>query len=122
MTKQMIDQQELPKYIAQAIPELAGICKKEKCRNPYDFARQMLRYTSAQIMDQNIKAAKECLALGERLYQKGNKTIKNAIENVFVYSFSLAFFHDENKREEVIPIVPAFLYDLYKKQVLSSHL
>jgi hypothetical protein len=118
----MISQQELPAFIEQAIPELSGMCKKEKCRNAYDIARQMLRYTSAQIMNHNIKAAKECLALGEKLYQMGNKAIKNAIENVYVYSFSHAFFHDEVKREEVIPIMPVSLYEMYKRQVLNSHL
>jgi hypothetical protein len=118
----MISQQDLPAYIEEAIPELSGMCKKEKCKNAYDIARQMLRYTSTQIMNHNIKAAKECLALSEKLYQKGNKAIKNAIENVFVYSFSHAFFHDENKKEEVIPLMPSSLYELYKRQVLNSHL
>jgi hypothetical protein len=118
----MINQENLPGYIGKEIPELSGICEQENCRNVYDIVKQMLRYTTAQVLTHNISAAKQCLCLAEKLYKKGNAVVKNAIENVFVYSFSHAFFHDSRKRKEVMDIVPASLYELYKKQVINSHL
>jgi len=118
----MISQQELPAYIDKAMPELSGICSKEQCRNAYDVVRQMLKYTTAQVVVHNVQAARQCLKLAENLYHKGNATIKSAIENVYVYSFSHAFFHDEKKRKELMEIVPASLYELYKKQMINSHL
>ena len=118
----MISQQELPGYIDKTMPELSGICNQEQCRNAYDIVRQMLKYTTAQVVQHNISAAKQCLKLAESLYRKGNATIKSAIENVYVYSFSHAFFHDERKRKELLEIVPVSLYELYKKQVINSHL
>jgi len=69
-----------------------------------------------------MAAAQKCFTLAAKLYKKGNVAVKNAIENVYVYSFSHAFFHDEQKRKEVMEIIPLPLYELYKKQVINSHL
>lgn len=118
----MINEQNLPAYLEKTMPELAGICVGENYKNTYDIIRQLFKYTTTQVLTHNIKAAKKCLSLAEKLYNKGNIVVKNAIENVFVYSFSHAFFHDENKREEIMEIVPLSLYELYKKQVINSHL
>jgi hypothetical protein len=118
----MISQKDLPGYIEKSIPELSGICEKEKCKTAYDFVRQLLKYTSRHVIKHNMKIARQCMAIAEQLYKKGNKTIKNAIENIFVYSFTHTFFHDESRRKELVKIVPDSLYELYKKQVIYSHL
>jgi len=118
----MISQEELPVFIEKSIPELLGVIKKNKCTNTYDVVRQMLTYTTSQVVKHNIADAKKCMTLAALLYQKGNIDVKNAIENVYVYSFSHAFFHDEDKRKEMMAIIPMQLYELYKKQVINSHL
>ncbi len=118
----MINQEELSGYVEKEIPEMAGMLAASKCRNAYDVAKQLFKYTSAQILTHNINAAKKCLALAAQLYNMGNNIVKNAIENVYVYSFSHAFFCDESKRREMMQLVPASLYNLYKKQVINSHL
>ena len=118
----MISQQDISEYIEHEMPELAEICSKEKSRTVYDVVRHMLKYTKSQVIKHNLNAAKKCMALAEHLYYKGNNAIKNAIENVYVYSFSHAFFHDEQQMNEVMSIVPPSLYKLYRAQVLNSHL
>ena len=118
----MISQKELPEVIERTIPELSGVWEKEKCENAYDVVRQMLKYTIAQVLNHNLNSAKKCLSLADKLYKKGNTAVKNAIENVYVYSFSHAFFYDESRKKELLDIVPLTLYELYKKQVVNSHL
>ena len=118
----MIDPQELPAYIGKAIPELSQTIEQQDCKNVYDIVKEMITYTSIQVVHHNTAAAKKCLHLAEQLYKHGNAAIKNAIENVFVYSFSHSFFHDTGHNEEVMKIVPPSLYNLYRKQVLNSHL
>lgn len=118
----MIGQTEMQALIEESIPELSGTIKKQKCNDVYDIAHQMLAYTTSQVIKHNMAAAKQCFALAARLYKKGNTTIKNAIENVYVYSFSYAFFHDDEKRQQVMEIIPSPLYELYKKQVINSHI
>ncbi|MBC7555196.1 MAG: hypothetical protein H7257_14600 [Taibaiella sp.] len=117
----MIQQQELPELIEDSIPELSGICKRAKCKNAYDIATQMLKYTSQKVVNSNLAAAQDCCQLAEQLYKKGNNIIRNAIENVFVYSLTHTFFHEEDKNK-VNDILPASLYELYRKQLLYSHL
>ena len=118
----MISQDELTGYVENAIPELTGIIEKSNCRNAYDIVRQLFKYTTTQVVKHNLAAAKKCFSLAEQLYTMGNTAIRNAIENVYVYSFSHAFFYDEARRKEVLELVPSSLYDLYKKQVINSHL
>lgn len=118
----MIAQEDMNGYIERSIPELSGLCRKEKCNTPYDIARQMIKYVNDQFINKNIKAAKKCLSLAEELYNSGNKTVKNAIENVFVYSFSHSFFYENERKKQLLSILPGSLYSLYKSQVLASHL
>jgi len=118
----MIDQQELPAYIGKSIPELSQTIEQQDCQNVYDIVKEMITYTSTQVIHHNTAAAKKCLNLAEQLYKHGNTAIKNAIENVFVYSFSHSFFCDSGKQDDIMKIVPPALYDLYRKQVLNSHL
>jgi len=118
----MIEQKDLPAFIEQSIPELSGICENAHCKNPYDIARQMIRYTADHFTSRDITGAKKCLALAEHLYSSGSKVIKNAIENVYVYSFSHSLFHEEEKRQNLLSILPSSLYTVYKQQMLASHL
>ena len=118
----MLSQNDLPEYIEQAMPELSKFGKANKSKNVYDIVRQMLKYTRSQVIQHNLNAAQKCMSLAEQLYNKGNNVIKNAIENVFVFSFSHAFFHDEEKKKSIMTIIPDTLYKLYKKQLVNSHL
>ncbi|MCW3121849.1 MAG: hypothetical protein JWQ38_1341 [Flavipsychrobacter sp.] len=118
----MITQEELPEFIEHSMPELAGICKKEDAHNAYHIVKELLNYTTSSIARHNMNAAKQCLALAEQLYKKGNHVIKSAIENVYVFSFSHAFFHTDHNRKDVLDIVPATLYELYRRQLVNSHL
>ncbi len=118
----MIAQDEITGYVAKEIPELSGVCNTEQCRNAYDVARYMIRYVNEQFVNKNLAGAKKCLRLAEDLYNNGNKTVKNAIENVFVYSFSHSFFTEHERKKQLLSILPGSLYTIYKSQVLASHL
>lgn len=117
----MIDANELPQYLDEALPELSGICRKAGCKNAYDYARQLIRYTQDKLKASNTKAACECMKLVEKMYKHGSHAIKNAIENVYVYSFTSAFFLNGDKAK-VSEIMPNLLLDLYRKQIIYSHL
>ena len=118
----MISQKNLPLYIEHEIPELKRVSKPGIPASAYKVVGQLLTHTNVQVTTQNFKAARHCLSVAEQVYKKGNASIKNAIENVFIFSFSHAFFSDDKKRNEILEIMPAPLYDLYKNQVLNSHL
>jgi len=118
----MISQKQLSEYIKNSLPELSAQCNKAACRNPYDFAKQMLRYTQAQLAKNNMAMVKKCLRLACSLYEKGNQTVRNAIDNVYVFSFSHAILNSSKRHEEVIQAMPPVLYNLYARQVIYSHI
>jgi len=118
----MLHQEDLTEYIHHEMPELSGIVREETAPSVYNIVRHMLKYTKSQVIRHNLDAAKKCMTLAEQLYYKGNNAIKNAIENVFIFSFSHTFFLDEDKRKEIMSILPDSLYKLYRKQLLNSHL
>jgi peptidoglycan biosynthesis protein MviN/MurJ (putative lipid II flippase) len=118
----MISQQELPQFIENSMPELSKISHNEQSHNAYAVVKQLLQYTTTSIARQNMNAAKQCLALADQLYQMGNNVVKNAIENVFVFSFSHAFFHKDHNCKDALDIVPESLYELYRRQLVNSHL
>jgi hypothetical protein len=118
----MINDEEVSSYVGKEIPELTAAIEKGKCRNAYDVVKQLFTYTASQIVTQNVAAARKGLALAEQLYDNGNRVVKNAIENIFVYSFSHTFFLDGSNRREVMQLMPNGLKRLYKAQVINSHI
>jgi hypothetical protein len=119
----MIDQQELPVLIEQEIPELSNaLGNKDQCANAYRALHLLRDYTRTQVNNGDMNAVKRCFKLVDKMYTKGNDAVKNAVENVYVYSFSHFLFHDDDRRKLFMRIVPLSLYTLYVKQMLHSHL
>ena len=74
-------------------------------------------------MQPDLRVVKKCFAITENIYSKGNKVVRDAIENVYVYSFSSLL--SVCKREERIKIqslMPLGLHTAYVQQVLNSGL
>lgn len=119
----MINQNELPGYMEKALPELsAALCEGNNCSSPYRVMNLLKDYTQSQLREGNLNAVKKSFLLAEKLYNKGNTAIKNAIECVYVYSFSHILFGDDHKKKMVLGIIPVSLYTLYVKQMLHSHI
>jgi hypothetical protein len=114
----MISQKELPGYIAENIPELSQLCKTEK-GNVYNIVRHLFNYTKSHVVKHNMDAAKHCMRLAEQLYHKGNQAVKNAVENVFVYSFTHGFFYDRRQEQQLKEIIPLSLYEIYNRQLMA---
>lgn len=118
----MINEKELPEYLQQTVPELYSVCLNAGCKNPFDIAAQLISYTHEKMQQSNVDAATTCMRLVEKIYKKGSLNIRNAIENVYVYSFTYRFFHNVDEAKKVSLIMPQLLMDLYKKQIIYSHL
>ncbi|MGN6566830.1 MAG: DUF7674 family protein [Flavipsychrobacter sp.] len=119
----MITQTDLTDNIQADIPELSGtLCEKDKTKNVYQVMYTLLDYTHAKIVEHNFNTVKKCLQLAEKLYEKGNGMVRNAVVNVFIYSFSKFLLHDEEDRKVLVGLIPVTLYTLYVKQMLHSNL
>ncbi len=118
----MISQFEVSAYLANNLPEI-----KTELRNTYPTLnifksiQCLVNHTRGKLIQHDIQAVKNCLAVAEYIYARGNKLVKNAMENVFVYSFSSllnASSHEEKR--QIQTIMPLHLYSAYVHQLRKT--
>ena len=123
----MMNQYEVPSYLQDALPEMKEVLVKEGVSSnlfdPYKSVQCLTDFTLKVAHQHNIKMLKRCFTAAERLYIKGNEMIKNAINNVFIYSFSelLADCTSRQERIKIQSVMPSYLYSAYVQQVLKSN-
>ena len=72
-------------------------------------------------LEPNFKMVEKCLELVESIYEKGTALVKNAVENIFIFSFSsMRMLCNIVEWRMVQSYMPAGLYTLYIQQVLRS--
>ena len=113
----MISQTEIPGYIAEELPELSQDLAVTTKSGAFAFMKTLLEFTFKSIRERNYNIAKRCFHVAARIYEKGNATVKNAVQNVFVYSFTRMFQLFPLEKEHLMAIIPVSLYTLYIAQV-----
>ena len=117
----MINQDEVPDYISAVIPDIAMECYQPgNVRNIYRSVHVFLDYTFRMIREHNMAAVNACFTLAEKLYTQGSSKVKCAIENVFVFSFSLLPVESVEERSQIMNMIPAPLISVYMGQVLHE--
>jgi hypothetical protein len=123
----MMNQYEVPSYLQDGLPEMKEVLVKEGVSSnlfdPYKSVQCLTDFTLKNAHEHNIKMLKRCFTAAERLYTKGNEMIKNAVNNVFIYSFSelLANCTSRQERIKIQSVMPSYLYSAYVQQVLKSN-
>lgn len=107
-------------YLEDALPEFKEELSAEKKQNPYTSMYALLKLTSKKAAEHNYKAVKQCFDIADKLYSKGNSVVKNAVENVYVYSFSTIFQLGLAEKKELLAIIPIGLYTIYVNQLHQS--
>ena len=113
----MINQIEIPIYLEQAIPEISAELPDGKKRNASETMNALIEFMCKNIKAHNFGVVKRCLRLVDKLYTKGNRAVRNAIENVFVFSFTRLFLIYPDEKQQLMAIIPMTLYTLYIEQV-----
>ena len=91
--------------------------KQKKNPNIYKQVQRLADVTKKLIISGNIPRAKRCMQVAEDLLFNGNKEIKNAIVNVYVFSVS-SFMELRNCK--IKGLFPKGLQTEYHKQVNRS--
>jgi hypothetical protein len=105
---------ELPE-VSVEIPELAALDIHSTIQSLTNYARQ-----KASVSD--FSEVKRCMLFAEKMYSKGNKYVKDVIENVFVYSFSILLSCERRQKTKLLALMPLSLYSVYVQQILRSHI
>jgi hypothetical protein len=118
----MMNQFDVPAFIAVKLPQVKQDLRTSgKETTIYQSIQVLTDYTKRMAIEHNFKMVEKCMALVEKIYEKGNTLVKNAVENVFIFSFSsiMTIFNIVEWRI-VQSYMPAGLYSLYIQQVLRS--
>ena len=114
----MITQYEVPDYLSHLMPAAMLQPKLGPITTSiYKDIQHLTNYTRQAVDKHNYTLAKRCFRLAEKLYNQGDVIVKNAIENIFVFSFSSIIPQGGVERIILKSYIPLTLYALYVKQV-----
>ena len=116
----MINQLEMPVYIKEALPELSNDLNAHKKDNPFEALNTLFTFTTRNVMEHNYRVVKRCFDIADKLYSRGNGVVKNAVQNVFVYSFTKMFHSFPGEKKELMAMIHISLYTLYISQLYQG--
>lgn len=118
----MINQFEVPAYLADELPEIREELKSVLPTFSVIKSIQCLSdYTRRKVMQHNLRLVRKCFAVAETMYVNGNTMVRDAIENVFIYSFSsILNMNSKEENRKIQALIPLCLHTAYVQQILKS--
>ena len=114
----MITQYQAASLLKQEIPGLSKATLPVRVAvEIYSSINYFSDYTKHTLEDRDLRQARRCFVLADKLYRHGDNIVRMLIENSFVYSLISTMSTDPSKRHWVKSIIPASLYSVYLKQV-----
>jgi hypothetical protein len=87
----MIKESEILNLLGEEIPDInTELEKLAHSGNIYKSIQCFADFTKELILSGNLKAVKHCIKLADKMLAEGTSTVKNAIENVYLFSLSTA--------------------------------
>ena len=84
----------------------------------YQAIQALTDYTRRMAFEHNFKKVKNCLTLVQKIYREGNTLVKNAVENIFIFSFSSLLANCNRVEWRIVQsYMSSDLYALYTRQV-----
>ncbi|MBL7704892.1 MAG: hypothetical protein JNM21_05015 [Taibaiella sp.] len=117
-----MNQNEAVVVVCTALPEVTAAITNEGARNnPFALVRIITVYTRKMAAQHDELMLEKCLQLVDRIYTRGARTIKNAIENIFIFSLdNILYPCSAGERSRTFSKVPLTLYSSYVNQVYKS--
>lgn len=108
--------------IIEAIPQFQEeFQEKYRTNNSFMVISTFTKQIKILVKENNQKLLRNSIEKMNQLYEKGDTALKNAIENIFVFSLdSLTFSCDTNCRKLVFESISTSLSKKYFSQVYKS--
>jgi mevalonate kinase len=117
----MIKETEIVEVLGNELPEMNPILEKtEDVNNIYKAMQCFANFTKSLVNKGDFKEVKHCFNVAENLLKNGNSTVKNAIENGYLYSLSSVLDLTTPVSVKVKSLLTDSLKKEYKRQVCSS--
>ncbi len=111
---------EIIQIIPQSQKDFSETCN---ANNSYMVISTFLRYIKKFVQENNTETVKQSLHKMNDFYEKGDTVLKNAVENVFIYSLdSLTFSCKSEKKQEIFSLLSLCINKKYLHQVYKSGL
>lgn len=118
----MMNQYEAAGEIIAAIPE----CTEEitaviNMKNPFVMVKIFTGHIQRLVEVHNEVMIEKSLKVMSRIYDRGDTLLKNAVENVFIFSFDRVVSRcTKPERKIIFGMMPMALYTLYVNQIYKS--
>lgn len=121
MKTKIITESEVPEILGDALPDINYELEKlASTKNIYKTVACFVDYTKELLLTGKMKSVKKCLKLAEKMLNEGNNTVKNAIENVYVYSLGTLLDVSDATSTELKKIFNGGLRKEYHRQIMAS--
>ena len=118
---QGIKENQILDVLGNALPELNPELERlPDPRNIYVSVKCFAEFTKQLIKKGNLAEVKHCFNVAEKLLLEGNKTVKTAIENVYVFSMSSILGFASPVSHKIKGMMNKALLTEYKRQVCCS--
>lgn len=117
----MITEKDIVDYLHAEVPELDVVCL-EKPLTIYGLMQRLLDLTRQYVCDGNTDSAQKHFLLVEKLYLKGNRIVKNAVENIYIYALENIIYFDCKDKDGMKGIIPSSIHQLFVRQIVSSNI
>jgi hypothetical protein len=117
----MITENQVSDILGEEWPEINNELEKlSNSNNIYKTMECFVDFTKLLICKGNLREVKHCFSVAEKMLENGNNTVKNAIENVYVYSLGTVVALSTLKTNHLKEIFNGSLRKEYNKQVCAS--
>jgi hypothetical protein len=117
----MIHESEVLNLLGEEIPEINPELERlPNAGSVYKSMQCFADFTREHIVNGNLKAAKQCMSVAEKMLAEGSITVKNAIENVFLFSISAAIDFTSPVSDAVKKMMKGSLRKEYHRQTTHS--
>ncbi|HVU94933.1 MAG TPA: hypothetical protein VHE34_06890 [Puia sp.] len=118
----MLNQQQIPALIARQLPQVQhDLCLAGTMPSVYQSIQVLTDYTKRMALEHDFNMVGKCMTLIGKFYEKGNTIVRNAVENIFVYSFSSLMCNCNCVEWRMVQsYMPSRLYSVFVEQVLRS--
>lgn len=117
----MIKETEILEVLGNELPQMnPSLEKTEDVFNIYKAMTCFASFTKHMVSKGDFKEVKHCFNVAETLLNNGNRTVKNAIENGYLYSLSSILDLTTPVSLKVKSLLTDSLKKEYNRQVCSS--
>jgi hypothetical protein len=119
--EKQIKENDILNLLGEELPEIN--IELEKLSNPqnvYTSVKCFAEFTKSLVNKGNFSEVKHCFNIAEKMMLEGNKTVKNAIENVYIFSMSTILDLTSPISYKIKDMMNRSLWKEYSKQVNAS--